>query len=79
MDLRQGGGGGKWERGAKVYFKLVVVKPSQVKSLSEFSNYIKSSDCHELIQNGYLRSGIADAIKIEITESPCLSNFQYIN
>ena len=65
--------------GAKVYFKLAVIKPSQLKCLWEFSNYIKSSDGNEIIQNGYLHSGIPDAIKIEITELPCLDNFQDIN
>ena len=41
--------------------------------LSDFCNYSKSS---EIIRNGYLSSGTADAIKIGSTLLPSLDYFQ---
>ena len=47
--------------------------------LSDFYNYIKSSDGQEIIRNGCLRSGAADAIKIGSTLVPSFDYFQDIN
>ena len=68
-----------WSEDIKVDVKLTFIEPLQIESLSEFCNYIKSSDGQEIIRNGCLRSCAADAIKIERTLLPSLDNFQDIN
>ena len=65
-----------WSGGAKVDFKLTFIKPLQIAWLSDFCNYSKSS---EIIRNGYLRSGTADAIKIGSLLLPSPDYFQDIN
>ena len=49
---------------AKVDVKLTIMKPLHAKWLSEFYNYINSSDGQEITRNDWLRAGIADAIKM---------------
>ena len=51
---------------AKVSVKLTNMKPLHAKWLSEFYNYINSSDGHEITRNGCLRAGNTDAIKMGI-------------
>ena len=48
----------------KVNVKLTNMKPLHSKWLSEFYNYINSSNGQEITNNGWLRAGITDAIKI---------------
>ena len=42
-------------------------------------NYINSSDGQEITRNGWLRAGIADAIKMGSTQLPSLDPFQDIS
>ena len=48
----------------KVNVKLTIIKPLHAKWLSEFYNYINSSDGQEITRNGWLRARITDAIKM---------------
>ena len=50
----------------KVDVKLTIMKLLHAKWLSEFYNYINSSDGHEITRNGCLRAGNTDAIKMGI-------------
>ena len=43
---------------AKVIVKLTIMKPLYARLLSEFYNYINSSDGQEVTRNGWLRTGI---------------------
>ena len=51
-----------WSGGIKADVKLIFIEPFQIVCLSDFYNYIKSFGGHEIIRNGCLRSGTADAI-----------------
>ena len=59
---------------AKVDVKLTVMKPLNAKWLSEFYNYINSSDGQEITRNGWLRDGITDTIKMGSSKLPSLVN-----
>ena len=48
----------------KFNVKLTIMKPQHAKWLSQFYNYINSSDGQEITRNGRLRAGITDAIKM---------------
>ena len=48
----------------KVDVKLTIMKPLHAKWLSEFYNYINSSNGQEITRNSWLRAGITDAIKM---------------
>ena len=63
----------------KVDVKPIVIKPLHAKWLSEFYNYINSSDGQEITRNGWLRAGIADAVKMGSTQLPSLDPFQDIS
>ena len=51
------------------------MKPLHAKWLSEFYNYINSSDGQETTCNGWLRAGITDAIKMESSKLPSRDPF----
>ena len=59
----------------KVDVKLIIMKPLHAKWLSEFYNYINSSDGQELTRNGWLRAGITDTIKIGSSKLTSLDPF----
>ena len=60
---------------AKVSVKLTNMKPLHAKWLSEFYNYINSSDGHDIICNGCLRAGNTDAIKMGSLKLPSRDSF----
>ena len=59
----------------KVDVKLTIMKTLYAKWLSEFYNYINSSDGQEITRNGWLKAGITDAIKMECSKVPSLDPF----
>ena len=59
----------------KVDVKLTIMKTLYAKWLSEFYNYINSSDGQEITRNGWLRAGITDAIKMGSSKLPSLDLF----
>ena len=59
----------------KVNVKLTIIKPLHAKWLSEFYNYINSSDGQEITRNGWLRARITDAIKMGNSKLPSRDPF----
>ena len=59
----------------KVDVKLTIMEPLYEKWLSEFYNYISSLDGQEITQNGWLRAGITDAIKMWSSKLTSLNPF----
>ena len=59
----------------KVDVKLTIMEPLYAKWLSEFYNHISSLDGQEITQNGWLRAGITDAIKMWSSKLPSLNPF----
>ena len=59
----------------KVDVKITIMKALHAKWLSEFYNYINSSDGQEITCNGWLRAGITDAIKMRSSKLPSLDHF----
>ena len=60
---------------AKVAVQLTIMKPLHAKWLSEFYNYIKSSDGQEITRNAWLRSGITNAVKMGSSKLLSLDSF----
>ena len=59
----------------KVDVKLTIMKTLYAKWLSEFYNYINSSDGQAITLNGWLKAGIRDAIKMGSSKVPSLDPF----
>ena len=59
----------------KVDVKLTTMKLLHAKWLSEFCNYINSSDGQGITRNVWLRGGITDAIKMGSSKLPSLDPF----
>ena len=60
---------------AKVSVKLTNMKPLHARWLSEFYNYINSSDGHEITRNGCLRAGNTNAVKMGSLKLPSRDSF----
>ena len=60
---------------AKVNVKLTIMKPLCANWLSEFYNYINTSDGQEITPNCWLRVWITDAIRMRNSKLPSLNPF----
>ena len=60
---------------AKVDIQLTIMKPLHANWLSEFYNYINSSDGQEITRNGGLRGETTDAFKMGSSKLPSLDPF----
>ena len=60
---------------SRVDVKLTIMKQLHAKCLSEFYNYINSSDGQKITRNVWLRAGIIDAINMGSSKLPSLDPF----
>lgn len=71
--------GGADVQSVKVDVKLTIVKPLHAIWLIEYYNKMSSPEGQEVVQNGWLRSGITDAIKLGSSKLPSLDPFRDID
>ena len=59
--------------------KLTIIKPLHTGWLIEFYNRMSTLEGQEVMRNGWLRAGIADAIKLGSDKLPSLDPFKEID
>ena len=70
---------GKALEDVDVKLRLSILKPLHAGWVVDFYNYMTSADGKKLIENGWVASGIADAVRLGLKELPTLDPFSDID
>ena len=70
---------GKSLEDVDVKLRLSILKPIHAEWVVDFYNYMTSDDGKKVIENGWLASGIADAVRLGLKELPTLDLFSDID